>query len=496
MAYGQINYSHELGNGPYSIADAGCFLTAFSNLLQRFGQNIDPPSLNDYFVAHNSYVDVDGDRTLDDLAWGTVSAYDGQIGTVAIGGAGWPDSNDAIVKFLYKSSRSGQLITHFCLVADHNTHTIVDSWDGNVKVSPYGTPVAWAKYERHQPQVVTPPPAPEQAAYTIESIPEKSFTIKTTTHLWNLNQRSWPALVNNPLNDVDVTMPPFKTTQLAHHVLGGSYYIPEGLTDAGYNTIDCREYVSPPPVAPPSAPLKPGGNPDNKYDVIKEIPGYSTATNAGNHIGSTVRVPAGTYFVYNTYPGNNTLINVTSKLGVAGAWINTEDNVPDAPPSSEVPVPEPSAHIETEPATSTNSLPWQDTFRPFPKPVHYISTRAIVVADLSGQQPDMSLPKYSNTGTHEVGVVSAFGKVEKDGIEWYRLKSSNDPDYHYWYCVPVIDPDTHTPNLLVKPVEPAAPVKKITVARDGLELSMSKVEHGVTEFLDDILPKWFKNKKK
>ena len=29
MAYGQINYQEKVGNGPYTIAQIGCFLTAF-----------------------------------------------------------------------------------------------------------------------------------------------------------------------------------------------------------------------------------------------------------------------------------------------------------------------------------------------------------------------------------------------------------------------------------------------------------------------------------
>src|SRR5206468_12072731 len=120
---------------------------------------------------------------------GSVSAYDGQVSTVAIGGAGWPSSNDAIVKFIYKSPRTGAIVTHFGLVADHNAGKIVDSYDGVTKVSPYGAPVAWAAYERHSVQAVTPPPPQETPAFTIENIPEKQEELKVDTHLWNLNQR-------------------------------------------------------------------------------------------------------------------------------------------------------------------------------------------------------------------------------------------------------------------------------------------------------------------
>lgn len=509
MAYGQINYQERLGTGPLAvtIADAGCFLTAFSNLLARFGEPVDPPTLNNYFIQHGNYI-REGDGTIDLLAWGSVSAYDGQVAVVGVGGAGWPDSNDAIVKFIYKSPRTGAQVTHFCLVQDAGAHTIVDSWDGNVKVTPYGMPVAWAKYERHQAQVVVPPPPAETPAFTVQEIGAKTFELNKATHLWDLNQRSWPGLVNNPVRPQDVGYR-FTTSRLAHQVMGGSYYIPDGEASAGFNVVDCQEYVAPPPSAPstaPAAPLRPSGNPDNKYTLIVEVPGYTTATNAGNHTNPAATVKPGEYYVYRTYPNRDDLINVTSKLGQPGSWINTADNheptpEPPAPEPVAAPAPPvepevPAAHVETEPVHDTAVLEWQETYKPFPKPVHYITTRNLVVADLSGQEGDVALPRYDNTGTHEVGVVSSYGTVTKDGIEYYRLKTNNDPDFKLWYSVPKIDQETHTPNLLVKPVEPAAPVSKMTVARDGLTLGRSKLENELGEFFD-ILPKWFsKNKKK
>jgi hypothetical protein len=93
-------------------------LVAFCNLLERYGVAVDPPTLNNYFIAHNSFL-ADGPNR-DNLGWGSVSAFDGNIVATQIGGAGWPPNNDSIVKFIYKSQRSGAQITHFCLVVDRN----------------------------------------------------------------------------------------------------------------------------------------------------------------------------------------------------------------------------------------------------------------------------------------------------------------------------------------------------------------------------------------
>lgn len=503
MSYGQINYPQNLGTGPSvdTIADVGCFLTAFCNLLERFGEPVDPPTLNNYFIAHGSYL-ADGPNK-DNLGWGSVSAYDGNVVSTSQGGAGWPPTNDSIVKFIYKSQRTGAQITHFCLVIDRNAGIILDSWDGVVKHTPYGNPVAWSTYERHQPQVVAPPPPVEAPAFTVENITSKVMQFKKNTHLWDLNQRSWPGMVNNPANDVNGG-DKFQTSRIAHQLLGGNYYMPDGDDAHGYNVVDCQDYSAPAPVGPPSAPVRPSGNPDNKYTVIKTIPGYSNATNAGNHTNQASEVTPNEYFVYNTHPKNADLINVTSKLGQMGSWINKADNVPDAPapPPEPAPVPAPpieplppETHVETPPVDSTNPVSWEQTFRPFPKPIHYIAARDLLVSDLSNQQPDMPLKRHNPGAADNTGVVSAFGTVTKDGVEYYRLKTNNDPNFNYWYCIAKIDPLTHTPNLLVMPTAPGVPVTKATVARDTLHLARTRLETDVPKFLDDILPKWFKHKK-
>jgi hypothetical protein len=493
MPYAQINYTQKLGVGPSidTIADVGCFLTAFCNLLERFAENIDPPTLNNYFIAHGSYL-VDGPNR-DNLGWGSVSAYDGNIIASQIGGAGWPSSNDAIVKFIYRSPRTGAQVTHFCLVADHTNGTILDSWDGRLKSSPYGTPVAWSTYVKHAPQIVTPPPPVESPAFTLEDMAEKTMQFNKNTSLWDLNRRSWPDMVNNPANSV-AAGGTFNTSHIAHHILGGSYYIPDGQSSYGYNVIDCQDYHAPTPPTPPAAPLQPSGNPDNKYTVIKTIPGYANATNAGNHAKKVDDVAPAEYFVYNTYPGRDDLINVTSKLGQPGSWINKADNVPDAPPAPPEPTP-PESHIETPPATSTAPVAWNDTFRPFPKPIHYIATRDLTVEDLSGQQPEMPLKRYDPGISDTQGVVSAFGTVNKDGIEYYRLKTNNDPDFKFWYCIPKLDPMSHTPNLLVMPAA-GGPIGKVTVARDTLQLAKSRLETDLPKFLDDMVPKFLRKNKK
>lgn len=142
MSYAQTAYPVPIGIPPtrYLISQTGCLLTSFCNLLARKGRAIDPPTLNAFFRDHNLYIDVD-DGVRDDLAWNSISQFDANIQVSKIG-SGTPVSNDAIVKFIYNGT------THFCLVNDIMSSTIIDSWDGKIKSwNAYpGGPQAWASY--------------------------------------------------------------------------------------------------------------------------------------------------------------------------------------------------------------------------------------------------------------------------------------------------------------------------------------------------------------
>ncbi|GIN74044.1 N-acetylmuramoyl-L-alanine amidase [Bacillus sp. J14TS2] len=70
----------------------------------------------------------------------------------------------------------------------------------------------------------------------------------------------------------------------------------------------------------PKPDTKPTGN---TYKVLKAIGGYSTATDAKAKKNKKTTVKAGTYQVFNKSGG---MINVTTKAGVPGSWINPQEN--------------------------------------------------------------------------------------------------------------------------------------------------------------------------
>lgn len=142
--YAQTNYQQKQGiNGKYTIAQIGCFITAFSNLAERLnGSSGDPVWVNRRLVELNAYIDVD-DGIRDDVGFGTYSVIDPTVAVVSQG-LGSPRSNNSIVKFVYNGGQ-----THFSLVADAAKGTIIDSWDGKIKPwSIYGGPKQWATYKK------------------------------------------------------------------------------------------------------------------------------------------------------------------------------------------------------------------------------------------------------------------------------------------------------------------------------------------------------------
>jgi hypothetical protein len=115
------------------------------------GQQIDPPSLNQFFADMNE----------SQLDWNSLSLYDPSISISELdSNNNVPPTTPALVKFNSISTLTAKRIEYYCWV-DHieGKHIyIIDSWDGTVKPpgvyeDSYGKPVAWATYKRIEPKI-------------------------------------------------------------------------------------------------------------------------------------------------------------------------------------------------------------------------------------------------------------------------------------------------------------------------------------------------------
>lgn len=147
MYYGQVNYPRVLQGTPpvrYTIAQIGCLLVSFCNILHFNGRDVSPVSLNDFFRDHDVYIDSD-DGILDDLYWGAVTRFYPRLIVDVVASAGIPPHTNSIVR-LRSHNKFG---THFCKVSRiiGDTVYIIDSWDGKEKKSSvYGPITGWATY--------------------------------------------------------------------------------------------------------------------------------------------------------------------------------------------------------------------------------------------------------------------------------------------------------------------------------------------------------------
>lgn len=462
MPYAQKNYPQTQGiNGRYPISAIGCFITAFCNLQEDFGYNVNPLDLNNWLVDHNGYVDVD-DGVRDDCGWGTISLLDPntQVSRTADHGinrdAGWPASNNSIVRFYYRSVQSGQMIYHFCKVADAANHIIIDSWDGQRKTTPYGEPTAWAEYSHATPVSTTPPEvatAPQQAPpapkyEVVETYPDGKLVQlnKQPTNLWGMNY-AFNYMKDNPV-EVHAKGEIWTVTNKVKHEDGMYYYRREGQVD-GFNIVDCDDYT-PPVVQLPAAPVTAPSS--EKYDVIKPIAGYVTATRAANHTDASAEVAAGSYWVFNKIFSKDDAtkliaINVTTKQGYPGAWVNPDDNVPDPPKASDwnytnpvVTPPEPTPAPEPAPVEVED---YKASYVPFrsahaePGPRRYVTMRTTAFKDFEGKHDDITLKKPQE--------VNISGRFTKDNVTYLRPKKMADQGL--WYGAAEVDPETQEPNF-------------------------------------------------
>lgn len=452
MAYGQTNYSEKMGNGPYTIAEIGCFLTAFCNLAERFGQEVTPPALNSFFDNGHYLADpADGAGVKDDLSYNSVTAYNSQIVVTGQGSSGWPNSNNAIVKFHYRSISNptlsnGQpnMIDHFCLVADHAAGTIVDSWDGVVKKpGAYGSPVGWATYGGPVVQAVSPPPAPAAAAASD---------------------------VLGNVNIAGLSLSAAMKSDLAGGMSVVAFNAKYSAT-AGFQPIATSRQLAPAPAPAPApsipevpAPAPAPAAPNITYTKLATPLDLVTNKQPTNwwelgfkddaHATAAAQLSQGTPFLaYGMAQRNDgdrpAYYMIQEDFGNADTTgtpnnnngVNTVDLSPaptpapapaaDPAPAAETPAPAPAAPAAPA-ASDSESVPvtvstWQSSYKAFLSPQQYMANTSVKVEDLAEEHDDVELLKGQN--------VSVAGIFDKDGVRYFRTAKSVQSGV--WYGVPV-----------------------------------------------------------
>jgi hypothetical protein len=459
MSYAQTNYLQIQGrNGggappKYTIAQIGCFVTAFANLT-----GYDPIVLNAGFRDKMIYTDVD-DGILDDLGWGSITAFDPNWEVENTGG-GWPQSNNAIVKFIYQSisnpwitvngKKVANIITHFSKVHDWQNKLIMDSWDGVVKkVGAYGEPVAFAAYRHRVPQPVQPvAPAPTNNGRwgTYErTLPVVKYMKLPPTNMYNLAADSFPEFkVDHQINQYE----PVEFVGVLHHKLGTSYYMKSsdfGNADTtgnptnplGVNVMDVQDAPPvAPPVAAPVAQLPPDVmevtvQPGWGITSVLAAAGYSRQSYDREEEWDRVTALNGSPTRLKLQPGQVVKVNRTPlPISEAAPTPAPEASITPEPPANlpeattiENPAPTPTAAPEKLEQLPYKDDGWKDAIVA-DKQVVKVEQDAVAF-DMDGVGPDIRISKT----VYKDGLPS-YGTLRHDGVDYYMLKSGKHGDFY------------------------------------------------------------------
>lgn len=464
MAHAQTQYPQTQGiRGKYTIHDIGCFITGFANLLTyRFGQNVDPLTINNILRDTDRYIDVD-DGIRDDVGWQHVSYINGNIVVSKIG-KGWPSSRNAILKFNYQSPRTRQFVTHFCLVEDPAAKTIVDSWDGKVKQNPYGEPLEYAEYV-NVAQSVTPaqPPTPQPVTPPVQvDYSGKQLFLPAAAGTWRVYKESGPYYVGKEIGKLQPGHPSF-APGLTYDILGNPQrYVYLIQTEAfgrvaiyaGPDTIaEFRDRPAPAPQPAPAAP-KPANiqysrletplnlvtkhNPTKWWDLgfdeyknarpAAELPAATPFRAFGKAQRTDLDKPV--YYMTEEDFGNADQDGTPNNNN----GINTVDLAfpPEPTPAPVVPQPEPEAVNES---TDEEKIPvnvvhndWKLSFK--------VNSAGEYTANTSTKVYDLNNPEAEPQQLVRGQTVKVAGMFTKDGINYYRTKKSEANNV--WYGIPEI----------------------------------------------------------
>lgn len=434
--FAQKVYPQNLGNDPHlSIADAGCLLTSYCNLRVQKGENpVDPPTLNNWFLANNDYL-RDADSYLEDLSWADLPKYDARWSVAQVGTSAIPPAPTAglgvVVKFYYQSVQSPWLdtektkpnmINHFCIVSKvvNNQVYIIDSWDGVEKApstyqGTYHAPIGWCAYNYAVPQTSAPaaPSAPAAAA----PAPSYSSTSIAAPVLPNGN--------SSRTYQVQTTLKGYTNATFALQganwknalVEPGTYFV----YNEAYGMVNVTKQVGKPGSwinpALNVAPAPAAATPSNQFVLNGPVPGYITSNEAANHIDATVTVGAGNYLIFNQAHG---MVNVTKVPGKPGAWINPSDN----------------PNVDQGKGEGADINAWQKTFKK--QPGEFWANKTVAVQDLSGVKPPITLhedqivpiegyftgpdgAKYAQTVTSAVPSKRTKPELQKEPVWWYGI---------------------------------------------------------------------------
>ena len=363
-----------------------------------------------------------------------------------------------------------------------------------------------------RPKAPAPTPQQNQATgmpYTVERIEDRKIVLnKYPTNEWDLSKTLWPQFNENPIAHAGGEV--LIVRAIAHHNLGGAYYMQNADVARGFNMVDTSPFVEPQPEPTPEnyathytyARLETPLELETALDANKWDLNFDDYKNAR----TKEILPKGTPFVAFGKATRNDLGHEVYFLSeedfktapTASYGVNTVDLKPrtvEAPTPEPTPTPVEDAGEQIEVhVTPSDPNKWKETFNTVAAGSYY-ATKAVDVHDLdtANNNPVLHLPVN--------GKIPAAGTFTKDAVQYLRSKKSLANDW--WYGIPLDaveleeydnDGDIFDPNFDPNDIDLGAEFKEYSnrefKIRNSLIVQIAKLD-GLFRRIGD----WFKKKK-
>ncbi len=436
--YAEIDY-------PQIPTDSRSIVVTFSNLLLRFDIPYEPVALYELLTRDDPIID-----------WWSLAEYIEGVEIFEVNQeSGWPTSTDAIVRFNRIDESAAGVVDHYCLVADANLHSIIDSIDGVIKSgSNYEEPVGWASYisepDYHieDDELVSSNVAPAG--------PDRTYTVlKGGESLWQI-ARKLKIDATELIEHNDITTP-------THLSAGTVLHLPivREIKEAKVITYELLDSVTPMHVSKPGGTRKQGfGNIKRWTDVESTGPIYAENQNVTIVAIAHVPIAEGDGEVEAAYYMDSIALGEYEDTGKVAYTIGFNhshlspgrveevkvskpveeskiaETIQKAAEALAAPIPPPAPPPEP-PLVDPYPNKWKSTFVPFPNgPVTYLYKEDMVVHDID--QRRQSKQKYK---LHDVDIAGTF--VGPDDVVYGRPVGAVQPGY--WYGVPMDALDLERP---------------------------------------------------
>ena len=397
------------------------FITAFSNLMTRYDVDINPQELSQAFQEIN----------LTSLTWSAITNYDSNV---TLGNVGlpqvWPKTENAIVRLKAVNPSTGEIIDHYCLIADPETNTIIDSFDGEVKQPEvYGPPLAYATYNHALLDDVASNEDPVSDIFNKPPRKGSTYTMMLHDNIWEvalrLNLSGTELIEHNDIEDPS-NIPVGTVLHLPYNIV----YIER--PSIRYELYDEPKQMH---VAKPEGIKRWSFGNVSSWKDLHGTGFYSYGTNID--VVAIAKVPIGeetaAYYMDSRALGQ---YSVTGKVDATTGFNWTDLDMgymekqqitkPTPPPPPE-PIVEPVKTVPVKEVYAPNL--WKSTYKAFSKPAIYVSNRTILVHELDGRRPDRMFMINKQ--------VLISGVFMHEGTAYGRPHGSAKNGY--WFGIPMSD---------------------------------------------------------